>query len=122
MRMDLDRRRFLRGAGACVALPLLASLRADRLFAGSAAEEARLAVTATGAPLRTAFIFFPNGAIPATWWPEGKGADFKFSRTLQPLEKSKQFIQVLGGLNHRTAEPGPDGAGDHARANGTFLT
>ncbi|HZY59987.1 MAG TPA: DUF1552 domain-containing protein, partial [Candidatus Binataceae bacterium] len=45
-----------------------------------------------------------------------------FSRTLQPLEKSKQFVQILGGLNHKAAEPGPDGAGDHARGNGTFLT
>ena len=32
------------------------------------------------------------------------------------------MIQVLGGLDHANAEPGPDGAGDHARANGTFLT
>ena len=29
---------------------------------------------------------------------------------------------MLGGLNHRTADGGPDGAGDHARGNGTFLT
>jgi hypothetical protein len=29
---------------------------------------------------------------------------------------------VLGGLDHRNATPGPDGAGDHARASGTFLT
>jgi hypothetical protein len=115
-----DRRRFLRGLGACVALPLFESLRP----AGSAlaADAPALATTATGAPLRTAFIFFPNGAIPSTWWPEGQGADFKWSRTLQPLEKSKQLVQVLGGLNHKTAEPGPDGAGDHARGGGTFLT
>jgi hypothetical protein len=38
------------------------------------------------------------------------------------LENSKQFLQILGGMNHKTAEPGPDGAGDHARGNGTFLT
>ena len=31
-------------------------------------------------------------------------------------------MQVLGGLDHKTADPGPDGAGDHARGNGTFLT
>jgi hypothetical protein len=29
---------------------------------------------------------------------------------------------VLGELDHVNATPGPDGAGDHARANGTFLT
>ena len=31
-------------------------------------------------------------------------------------------MQVLGGLDHVHATAGPDGAGDHARANGTFLT
>src|SRR5207248_6268524 len=80
------------------------------------------AVTATGAPLRAAFVFFPNGAIPSTWWPAGEGADFSLSRTLKPLESSKPLIQVLGGLDHRAADPGPDGAGDHARGSGTFLT
>ena len=39
-----------------------------------------------------------------------------------PLEPHKKSIQVLGGLNHRTANGGRDGAGDHARGNGTFLT
>ncbi len=29
---------------------------------------------------------------------------------------------MIGGLDHINATPGPDGAGDHARANGTFLT
>jgi hypothetical protein len=117
----LDRRHFLRGVGACVALPLFESLGAGRLFADAAAGE-KLAATATGAPLRAAFVFVPNGAIPAAWWPQGKGTDFPLSRTLQPLEKTRSFVQVLGGLNHKTAEPGPDGAGDHARGGGTFLT
>jgi hypothetical protein len=121
-RTGLDRRRFLRGLGACVALPLFESLRPAGLFASPAATAEKLATTATGAPLRSAFIFFPNGAIPAAWWPEGKGTEIKFSRTLQPLEQTKQYVQILGGLNHKTAEPGPDGAGDHARGNGTFLT
>jgi hypothetical protein len=118
---DLSRRQFLRGAGVCVTLPLLESLRPARL-AAAAPPRASLATTATGAPLRTAFVFFPNGASPSAWWPAGQGADFRWSRTLRPLESSKKFVQVLGGLNHRTAEPGPDGAGDHARGNGTFLT
>ena len=29
---------------------------------------------------------------------------------------------MLGGLDHQTADAGPDGAGEHARGNGTFLT
>ena len=117
----LDRRHFLRGLGACVALPLLESLRPAGLLAAAPAS-AKLATTATGAPLRTAFLYFPNGAIPSAWWPIGKGSDYKLSRTLEPLEPVKSFVQVLGGLDHKNAEPGPDGAGDHARGGGTFLT
>jgi hypothetical protein len=118
MRPGLSRRHFLRAAGVGVALPFFESARG--LAAAPAAE--KLAATATGAPLRTAFVYFPNGAIPAAWWPTGEGADFKFSRTLQPLEKVRPFVQVFGGLDHEHAEPGPDGAGDHARGGGTFLT
>jgi hypothetical protein len=115
----LNRRHFLRGVGVGVALPLFESLRPARLLA---APETRLATTATGSPLRTAFVYFPNGAIPAAWWPTGEGADFTFGRTLAPLEPIRADVQVLGGLDHKTADPGPDGAGDHARGNGTFLT
>ncbi len=116
----LTRRHFLRGAGVCVALPLFESVRPARLLAGPAGDP--LAATATGAPLRTAFVYFPNGAIPSAWWPTGEGTGFKWGRTLEPLEKARPFVQVFGGLDHHTAEPGPDGAGDHARGGGTFLT
>jgi hypothetical protein len=117
-----DRRRFLRGLGSCLALPALESLRPLNLLASESPASSPLATTATGAPLRAAFIYFPNGAIPSAWWPETQGSDFALSRTLQPLEKSRDLFQILSGLDHRNAEAGPDGAGDHARANGTFLT
>ena len=118
----LNRRQFLRGAGACIALPILASHGASRLLAAEPAPAAKLAATATGTPLRSAFVYFPNGAIPNAWWPTGEGKDFTFSRTLEPLAKSKGQLQILGGINQKPAEAGPDGAGDHARANATFLT
>jgi Protein of unknown function (DUF1552) len=117
----LSRRHFLRGLGASIALPAFASLGVvPRLLAGDGA--AGMASTAAGAPLRAAFVYFPNGAIPASWWPSGEGSEFAFKKTLQPLEPLKGLVQVLGGLNHKTADGGPDGAGDHARGNGTFLT
>ncbi|MGZ8901475.1 MAG: DUF1552 domain-containing protein [Limisphaerales bacterium] len=116
----LSRRHFLRGLGACVALPAFTSAP-TRLFAAESATTP-LATTARGAPLRTAFVYFPNGAIPAQWWPNGDETNFELHGTLSPLESARQHIQVLGGLNHENANPGPDGAGDHARANGTFLT
>jgi len=119
--LNLSRRRFLRGLGACVALPGFESLHPLASLADAKAGRA-LATSATGAPLRMAFVYFPNGAIPSTWWPQGEGKDFDLNRTMQPLAKVKQHIQVLAGLDHVNATPGPDGAGDHARAGGTFLT
>ena len=117
--LSLSRRHFLRGLGACIALPAFGSMPAGRLLAGSAS---KLATTAAGTPLRAAFIFFPNGAIPSAWWPKEEGGAYDFSATLKPLEAHRQHLQILGGLDHRAAEPGPDGAGDHARGNGVFLT
>jgi len=114
------RRHFLRGLGACVALPALAALGPQRAFAAQAAGQ--LALTAKGAPLRTAFLFFPNGAIPKAWWPETSGKDFALSQTLEPLSTVKQSVQIIKGLANRTAEGGADGGGDHARGNSTFLT
>jgi hypothetical protein len=118
----LNRRRFLRGLGVCLALPAFESLLPTRLLAAAVSPEGNLATTATGAPLRTAFVYFPNGAIPAAWWPATEGPDFPLSRTLQPLAANQKQIQVIGGLDHLNAMAGADGGGDHARANGTFLT
>src|ERR1044072_2425427 len=101
---SMNRRHFLRGLGACVALPAFSSLLPSRLFGSEAAlKAAQLATTPTGAPLRTAFVFFPNGAIPSRWWPEGGMKDFRLNATLAPLESMRQNIQVLGGLAHANA-------------------
>jgi hypothetical protein len=116
--LSFTRRQFLRGLGACVALPAFESL-APLLHAEPAG---KLATTATGAPLRAVFLYFPNGAIQSAWWPKGDETNFELSRTLEPLGDLRQHVQILGGLDHVNATAGPDGAGDHARANGTFLT
>jgi len=104
---SFSRRRFFRGLGACIALPAFAS------YARAAAK---------AAPTRMAFVYVPNGMIPAAWWPAADGKDFAFSRTLQPLENVRGQLQIISGLADISADPGPDGAGDHARAGGTFLT
>lgn len=120
--MGINRRGFLRGVGACVALPALESLVTRGELAASAASG--VATTASGVPLRSAFFYFPNGAIPRAWWPAAAGAGnaFTLSKTLAPLAAHRDMVQVVGGLDHQHAEGGPDGAGDHARANATFLT
>jgi hypothetical protein len=120
---SLSRRRFLRGLGAAVALPAFESLmRGGSAMAASTTMPAAATSAATGAPLRMAFVYFPNGAIQPNWWPTGEGKNFELARTMKPLEPLRDSIQILAGLDHQNATPGPDGAGDHARASGTFLT
>jgi hypothetical protein len=124
-RDSFSRRHFLRGAGVCLALPALESLvprQALAAVAEAGGKAGGLATTGAGAPLRTAFVYFPNGAIQSNWWPNGTGADFKFNSTLQPLEQVRDSIRVLGGLDHACANAGADGGGDHARANAVFLS
>lgn len=116
--VSLSRRTFLRGLGVGVALPALESLRPLKSLAQETTQPA-----ATRPPIRIAFMEFPNGALPQHWWPTGQpGREFELNRTMRPLEAVKSKIQILSGLDHRNATPGPDGAGDHGRAGGTFLT
>src|SRR5665213_3402942 len=123
-RASFNRRRFLRGLGACIALPAFESLLPMRSLAALAgsASAAGLAASASGAPMRSVFLYFPNGAIPAAWGPAGGEKDFQLARTMQPLAPLRDHIQVLGGLEDLNALAGADGGGDHARANSTFLT
>ncbi|HEX8465896.1 MAG TPA: DUF1552 domain-containing protein [Abditibacterium sp.] len=123
-RASLSRRHFLRGAGVCLALPALESLLPSPVLSAvaQAASQGGLATTATGAPLRTAFVYFPNGAIESNWWPAATGADFNLNATLQPLAPLRDSVRMLGGLDHACATGGADGGGDHARANCVFLS
>jgi hypothetical protein len=123
---ELSRRRFLMGLGAAVALPAFESMvRGGAVVpaaGASAGVGAPLATTATGVPLRMAYVYFPNGAIQNVWWPKGEGKDFTLSPTMQSLSELNGKFQVFGGLDHLNATAGNDGGGDHARACGTFLT
>jgi len=118
--LELNRRRFLKGIGACMALPAFESLLAGKLLAAAAAPQK--AVTATGAPLRTAFVYFPNGVNLAKWRPDGTGSDYILNQTMEPLTMLQDDFQIISGFEHKNGWAGPDGAGDHARANATILT
>src|SRR5437016_13573809 len=91
----VSRRRFLQGVGAAVALPAFESILRPGLCAAAAPTTAPIAATATGAPLRMAFIYFPNGAIQPNWWPTGEGKAFELARTMKPLAAVKQYLQVF---------------------------
>lgn len=120
IRKDLmSRRRMLRGLGVAMALPALESVQSHVLASGVGHTSA---TTATGAPLRMAFMSIPNGVQQKHWFPTGEQNGFELNSTMKPLESIKSEIQVIAGLKHENATPGADGAGDHARASATFLT
>lgn len=119
-RASFNRRQFLRGLGACMALPAFESMRPLQALAAPIVAPGQPGKTA---PVRMAFLYIPNGTIPSAWWPEGDGGkEFNLSPTLRPLEKVRHQLQVISGLEDISANEGGDGAGDHARAGGTFLT
>lgn len=111
------RRTFLRGMGSLVALPFLESLvPLQSLKAATASSEASV-------PTRMAFIYHPNGVIQENWQPGAAGRlTDSLSRTLKPLDPLRPYVNVVSGLEHKKANANGDGAGDHARANATFLT
>lgn len=115
--INLGRRAFLRGFGASVALPSFRSLGAEVKAAAAAR-----GVTATGAPLRMAYLYVPNGVIMDKWRPEGTGSNFKFNESMKSLNAFKNDLQIVKGLEQANGWAGPDGAGDHARSGATFLT
>ena len=113
-KMALPRRTFLRGAGAAVALPLLDAM-APALSAMSR--------TAAAPVRRLAFTYIPNGAIMEQWTPGVAGKAFDLPPILAPLERHRDRLVVLSGLDSRPAEAAEgEGSGDHARASAVWLT
>jgi len=113
-RSSLSRRTFLRGAGAAMALPLLERMAVRPALAA--------AEGAAATPVRTAFVFFPNGTIVDKWQPTGPGGDWQITPSLEPLAEFKQDFSIFTGLSQHNARSLGDGAGDHARSAATFLT
>jgi len=114
------RRTFLRGVGACLALPSLETF----LPAASATPAAgATATTAGGLPLRMAFIAFANGSNYERWKPKsGEGRAYELNETFEPMAKLKDKFQIFTSLAHDAANNWGDGPGDHARSGASFLT
>ena len=108
----IPRRRFLQGAGATIALPLLESM--FPAFVPSAKAEV------TGKTPRFVGIFNPHGWEPAHWAMEpGELSELPF--ILKPLEPWKNSITVISGLDATSSMPGPgETGGDHSRSAATF--
>ena len=109
----ISRRTVLRGVGAAVALPLLDAM----VPALTAAQK-----TAAKPVRRLGIVYHPNGVVYENWLPTGTGTEFQFSRVLAPFERFRDRVVVVTGLHDRQAEALGDGAGDHSRASGSYLT
>ena len=107
----IDRRMFLRGAGAALALPFLDSM--VPAFAQT-----------PKSPLRLGFVYCPNGMIMSQWKPSAEGADYKLTPILEPLTPFRDDFLVIGGLNQQVAYPraGENERAPHERAGASFLT
>ena len=102
----LNRRHFLRGVGALVALPLLDCMIPARAGAADKAPK----------PRRSVFLYIPNGVNTLTWQIEKAGADFAFSKPLQSLEKHRADVTPISGLHH------PMVLGKHHNCDRVWLT
>jgi hypothetical protein len=107
----LHRRRFLRGSGLLLGMPWLESL-------ASAKQAKASEVNNNGAPLRTAFIYFPNGVWEKDWVPTAEGSDYELPPSLSPMADLRDEFFVLSGLDKKNSHGG-DG---HYAKTANFLT
>ena len=112
-KMALERRTFLRGVGATLALPLLDAM-VPALTAVSK-------TPAKGTP-RLGFIYHPMGTIYDQWTPKSEGPTFEMSRILAPLEPFHDQMLVISGLCHNEGGSKGDGSYPHPRASAVWLS
>jgi hypothetical protein len=96
MKRSINRRHFLRGAGALIALPALESI-GFRPFTSASALAAP-----TAPPKRMVFMGIGYGVTSETWFPdiEDKGAGYKLPQGLKPLARHKDDFTIVQGCKH----------------------
>lgn len=96
---QLSRRTLLRGAGLALALPWLEAMS----HAAPAETKKR----------RFCGLFFGNGVgLPDKnhaafedwhWFPHAEGQDYKFTKSIDPLEPHRADLSIFGGMSHPTS-------------------
>ena len=121
----LQRRTFVRGMGASVALPFLDAMVPAGVWGKSAAEDG---------PTRLIFMHVAHGAAGAEEWartqflwsPERIGRAFEIinASALQPLEPYREYLTIVSNTDCRMAEAFdlPEVGGDHPRSATVFAT
>ncbi|WP_434479516.1 DUF1552 domain-containing protein [Gemmatimonas sp.] len=125
----LERRTFLKGLSATVALPYLDAMEpARRFISGSGA------AAAAAGHQRLVCIESVHGAAGSNSWgasrhlwaPEGVGRQFEFSAdsALAPLQDWRSNLTIVSNTDVRMAEAfdAPEIGGDHFRSSAVFLT
>lgn len=101
----IDRRHALRALGSCISLPFLECMA-----------PLRAAGSDTATPRRSAFIYLANGVHSLEYQITTPGRDYRFSRSLAPLEKHRAVITPISGLHH------PGALAHHHGCISTWLT
>ena len=99
-----SRRRFLRGAGVVLGLPLLNCMQPARVLAAP-----------SGSPRRMLLISNNLGVLPKPFFPSSAGREYELSPYLSELSDVRDDFTVFSGLSH----PGVEGG--HSTEN-CFLT
>ena len=121
----LERRTFLKGMGATVALPFLeAMVPAGRLGASMArrADPTRLVASEM---VHGAAGSNEWGATQNLWAPAAVGQEFDLTPSaLLPLDPWREYLTIISNTDVRMAEPftAKEIGGDHFRSSAVFLT
>ena len=102
----IPRRSFLRGAGACMAVPALEIM---------SPAIAKNKPNTTEIPRRLGIFHKGNGIDPRAWQVEGTETEFELSQNLEPLQVVKNDIIVLSNVSNQPK-------GDHYGAMPLFMT
>ena len=100
--MKLDRRQFLQGASALLAVPYMEAL----------------APRGSKIPVRAAWIYFPNGVSSGRWRPKQAGSDGQLKElhpSMAPLERHRENLLIT----RRMFTPNGNG---HGGGTATWLT
>jgi hypothetical protein len=110
-RLALERRTFLRGMGAAIALPFLdAMVPALRAQSGAA-------------PMRLGFVYVPNGMYLPNFHPSGEGGEnFELTPVLAPLTPMRGHAVVVSGLSNMPVMANDQGGGVHTRNHAGWLS
>jgi len=98
MKTNLDRRHFLRGTSALIALPALESFGFRRFASASTSNP-------IAPPKRSVFLGIGFGVTKETWYPDinQTGTDYQLSEGLAPLARHQSDIAVVQGCSNQFA-------------------